>query len=331
MDSILPEVERQGANEMFLAYGRAMDEDDRENLVDDNFETRLTLPGIPYGLVFFQSLRVGQRHPVPRFDHGKPLANRAFQFLFGVDFEDVNEGFFHSTRPRREGAPPIRSNNRTQRTRRYVRDDDAPPQKLFHLRVRGIELEARARDEGSDNGEDDGEEAQDVDKLLTDLWHQFIQDVSQKVANRKGVDEDGYCKLSSADRTDAGDSLYKNLRLSDFFNDCQWRVGSEDEWDAVFDHLFPRETKGGKAPAQNYKPSLYYGKWQDIRDRASDKQSMEAMRNALKSKFSTLLWFPSAQSDRIWPTRTYKQRYKKFINIGQPAPWVLCRREPTWE
>ena len=63
MDCILPEVERDGANEMFLAYGRAADEDEDGNFRDENFEVRLTLPGIPYGLVFFHSLRLGERHP----------------------------------------------------------------------------------------------------------------------------------------------------------------------------------------------------------------------------------------------------------------------------
>lgn len=325
MDCILPEVERDGANDMFLAYGRATDEGD-----DESFEGRLTLPGSPHGLVFLNSLRLGQRHPVPRLDHGKTLAPRSFRFLFGIEFDEIDEGFFRSTRARRTTAP-LRSNNRTQRTKRYVREDDESPERLFHLRVGGVELEGRVRDDGSDNDgeEEGGAEVVDVDKALTDLWHQFIQDVSQKVANRKGADEDGYCKISSADRAESGEGLYKNLRLSDFFNDCQWRVGNEDEWDAVFDHLFPLDGSGAKN--QNYKPSIYYGKWQDIRNRAADKKSREAIRKALKSRFSKLLWFPCAQSDRIWPTRTYKTKFKKFANVGQPAPWVLCRTEPSWE
>ena len=327
MDCILPEVERDGANEMFLAYGRAADEDEDGNFRDENFEGRLTLPGIQHGLVFFHSLRLGERYPVPRLGRGKALAPRSFRFLFGIDFEDVNEGFFRLTRGQRTAAP-LRSNNRTQRTRRYVREDDGSPERLFHLRVGGVGLEARARDDGSDLEEDDGEEVQDVDKVLTDLWHQFIQDVSQKVANRRGADEEGYCKISSADRAESGERLYKNLRLSDFFNDCQYLVGNENDWDTVFDHLFPL---GGKAAKnQNYKCSLYFGKWQDIRDRAVDKKSREAIRKALKSRFSKLLWFPCAQSDRIWPTRIYK-RFSKFTNLGEPAPWVLCRREPSWE
>jgi len=69
------------------------------------------------------------------------------------------------------------------------------------------------RDEGSDF-EEEGEESEgeggrkaqwNIDKQPTALWLQFIQDVTQLVPNRKSADE-GYCKLSLAERAAGGDS-----------------------------------------------------------------------------------------------------------------------------
>ena len=48
------------------------------------------------------------------------------------------------------------------------------------------------------------------------------------VPNRKSAHQSGYCNLWAEDQKTGGDRLYKNLCLSDFFNDCQWRVESED-------------------------------------------------------------------------------------------------------
>ena len=115
--------------------------------------------------------------------------------------------------------------------------------------------------------------------------------------------------------------------LLNFFNDCQWKVARDHEWQSVFDHLFPLEDKHGKT--QNYKSTLYYPRWRVIRERA-DEKTLNAIRRALKSRFDTLLWFPCAKGERIWITTSSATHYKKFINHGQPAPWVLCKREPSW-
>jgi hypothetical protein len=262
---------------------------------------------------------------------GKDLSDRSFRFFFGIDIDDIESSFFSSTTVGRS-QNPIRTNNKTQRTRRYDPPDDAPPQTLFHLRARGIELLPPVRDDGSDLENDGGgreeREQRDVDEQLTNLWLQFIFDVTQKAANRKRTDEDGYCKLSAEERLAATDDLYKNLRLSDFFNDCQWREASGDEWNAAFDHLFPLGEKIGKV--QNYKPCTYFKTWTAIKEGAGDTETLETIRRALKAKFNTLLWFPCAQADRIWPTRAYVSRFQKFINIGKPAPWVICKRKPSW-
>jgi hypothetical protein len=330
MGCVLPQVDVRGADTTFFAYGRAIDEDDDD---DDDYDGKTTLPASPYGLTFFHGLRIGPQYPVPRFKAGTALSLRAFHFFFGIEFEDIQENFFrpgHVNRPQ-----PIRSKNKVRQTQRYVPNDDAPSAPLFHLRAGGVQLLPATREERSDSemeedqSEDEvGRDEINVDGQLTKLWRQFIVDVTEKVPNRKRADEDGYCVLSATERRSATDAIYQSLRLSDFFNDCQWKVGKEDEWDATFDHLFPLQEKRGKV--QNYGTTLYYNMWQKIKDRSPDQETVVAIRRALKSKFDMLLWFPCAQADRIWPTASNVSRFKKFVDPRGPAPWVLCRRRPTW-
>lgn len=96
MDCVLLEVDHRGADEMFLTYGRAVDDDDDDDGADtnDGCDERVTLPANPHGLVFLHSLRIGQRHPVPRLRSGKVLSDRSFRFFFGVDVDKIDEGFF---------------------------------------------------------------------------------------------------------------------------------------------------------------------------------------------------------------------------------------------
>lgn len=157
------------------------------------------------------------------------------------------------------------------------------------------------------------ENLKDIDTELTKLWLQFIPDITQKVPNRRGGDQDGYCNLSAEEQRAATEGIYKNLGLSNFFNDCQWKVAHGSEWENVFNGLFPLEDKFGKT--QNYKLTLYYSRWRVIRGRA-DEETLEAIQRALKS---TLLWFLCAKGERIWITTSSATGYKKFINHGQPA------------
>jgi hypothetical protein len=333
MDCILPEVDRRGAEQMFLAYGKAVDADDND-FIDGDFDDQ-KLPGNPYGLVFFCSLRVGPTYPVPKLKSRKGLSSNSFCNLFGIDFANIDDNFFQSHSVRREEAP-LRNKNRGQRTKRYALPDDAPPENLFYLGVRGVEiqlppvLDEDSNLEDSDEGIEVGGRlvGRDVDQRLTQLWLQFIYDITQMVPNRKGAHQQGYCRLSAEERKMGGERLYKNLRLSDFFNDCQWRVGNEDDWNMAFDHLFPLSDKPGKK--QNYKQGSYHKQWKDIRDGATDEEALQTIRRALKSKFNSLLWFPCPQGDRIWATRLYASLFKKFVDFDLPAPWVICRREPSW-
>jgi hypothetical protein len=142
----------------------------------------------------------------------------------------------------------------------------------------------------------------DVDAAVTSLWKQFIQDVTQKVPNRKSVDEDSYCKLTEEIQANPDEKLYKNLHLSNFFNDCQWRLASGAEWEKTFNHLFPVQTK--PLSVQNYHSTRYYPMWENIKTKAVENRSIDAIHTALKSRFDQLAWFPAAQSDKIWVSKS---------------------------
>ena len=334
MDSILPLMDRRGTDETFFAYGKAIDDDYDD---DNNYEGRMTLPGSPYGLTFFRGLRLGPAYPVPRFKSDTKISPNHFHFFFNIEFEDIRESFFRAG-PAVRSEGPLRSKNRVQRTRRHIAEENGTSGTLFHLRVRGVALQAPVPEvvsdqdserEDNDNNNGDRGDATNIDDQLTSLWRQFILDVTEKVPNRKRSDEDGYCCLTPSERQAADDGLYQNLCLSDFFNDCQWRIGSENEWDTTFNHLFPIVDKPGKI--QNYRSTRYYKMWHDMKDRSPDQDTLRSIHRALRSRFDTLLWFPFAQGDRIWATNTSGNvRFKKFCDLGRPAPWVLCRERPSW-
>jgi hypothetical protein len=329
MDCVLPFVERSSVSDVFLAYGSSNDED---TIIIDSDDDDDGVAANPYGLVFFHSLRVGPDYPVPRLDSTpRTLSDKSFRYLFKISFSDVGEEYFRRA-PIQLLEPAMRSNNRTRLTKPYIQADDTPLPKLFNI---GVRLPTPPRDTGSDI-ESDGDEQEvedDADTALTKLWLQFIRDVTQKCSNRKGGDQDGYCKLPMEVRQAANENLYKNLCLSDFFNDCQWKVAREGEWESTFNHLFPLENKLTKRKLQNYRSCRYYAKWEMLKDRAAGERNMlNKFRRALKLRFDRLIWFPCAQSDRIWITRPNSPPYQKFINHEKPAPWVLVKEgRPEWE
>ena len=315
---------------MTLAYGSATDEDSDDEMTE-------TLPAYPWGLVFFRSLRVGRQFPVPRLDNIRvTLKDRTFRFFFGVDYDDIGMEFFRAGLQR--PFNPRRTQNKARRTLRYIHEDDGPRPRLFDLEARGIHLPAPPRDGGSDVEREADEEQMsgdehDTDEALTNLWLQFILDITGKCSNRRAAVDDSYCKLSLEQRETATEELYKNSRLSDFFNDCQWKKASDTEWDNVFKRFFPSEGGALNGRTQNYRSCTYYLMWARIRARALTRGEgrAEQLLKAIKSRFDKLSWVPYAQCDRIWITKP-KSHLQKFINHGTAAPWVLVKSgtHPRW-
>jgi len=57
--------------------------------------------------------------------------------------------------------------------------------------------------------------------------------------------------------------------------------------------------------------------WEKIKEKTVKKGSMGTILSALKSKFDELAWFPAAQSNKIWVSKsTCYPRYIKFVHHG---------------
>ena len=189
--------------------------------------------------------------------------------------------------------------------------------------MKGVHLHQLPQDDGSDiemEEEEMDKVGNDVDAALTLLWKQFIQDVMQKVPNRKSMDDTSYCKLTEEIQANPSDSLYKNICLSDFFNDCQWRLASGAEWSRTFSHLFPLETKS--ISVQNYYTTRYYPMWEKIKEKAVEEGLMNAILSALKSKFDELM----SQVGFSYPTIPFCPHCPIFF-VPLP-PLFLCPHSP---
>lgn len=347
MAAILPHVDRDGADPDILAYGTPTKDDDVDSQADTESDDDLPprakrrreddrLPAFPYGLVFLRTIRIGESHPVPRLQRDDIyMSSKAFQYFFKVDLEDVETEYF---RPRLvQGSNPQRVQNKVKRTMAYYNwNEDEENVRDFDLARRGIRLPSTERDGGSDMDEDDQPVVEagdgDIDARLTQIWRQFLIDITAKSPNKKGAWDTAYCVLTEAERLQVTEETYKNRRLSSYFRDCQWKVAKAEEWQEIFNKLFPPLNRGvlcGKV--QNYGSMKYYGDWAKLKE-AVDSASFTCIRDAVKVKFNSLYWMPAAQSDRIWKTK-YDPRFQKSSGAPaqQAAPMVLINGHlPLW-
>jgi hypothetical protein len=362
MVAILPHVDRDGADPNTIAFKprTSHDEHDGDDHVEESRSTdsddsmvprpRLratanTVPYNPYGLVFLRTIRVGDRYPVPRLQRSdllrfQMLSPHAFQNIFNTTRDEVDAEFFQSDMVKK--PHPTRVPNKVHRTaRRIVRNNAGREDRLFDLTSKGYKLPEPAVDEGSDM--DVGSDHQPVlpasddnlDSKLSNLWRQFLVDLTAKAPNPKSAVLPSYCKLSAEQRSKVHDRDHQNIKLSDYWNDCQWKISTEDEWCLIFDRLWPDKDKilcGSSV--QNYKSAIYYIEWTTLTSN-SDLPTVSAMRKELRKRFDSLFWVPHAQTDRIWHTKYLKgfQRSSGDDHL-QPAPRILINwaadRRPSW-
>lgn len=345
MEAILPHVERNGADIDILAYGTATHNDDLNSQDDTDPDDDLPpaakrrrgnemVPGFPYGLIFLRPIRLGDAHPVPRLGTDRMyMSSKAFKYFFKVDLEDVEAHYFRP--PVVQAANPLRVQNKVKRTVIYV-DWEEENTRDFDLARRGIRLPSTERDLGSDVDENEQpvvEEGDgDIDARVTQIWRQFLLDITSKSPNKKAAWEPAYCVLSQAQRLAVNEETYKNRTLSAYFRDCQWKVAERGEWEENFNKLFPGADRGvlyGKV--QNYGSAKYYGDWAKLKE-AVDADAFTQIRDAVKVKYNRLFWMPAAQSDRIWKTK-YDHRFSKSSREPpeKAAPMVLLNGlPPLW-
>lgn len=289
-----------------------------------------TLPHNPYGIVFLRAIRIGNGTVVPRFqDNGTQMISpQTFRYIFGVDRDEVDMDFFKYQL--NVPSNPLRVANKTHRTAIRPVDEDEP-RALFNLGARGYQLPTPVRDQGSDveEEEDFGPQVQneelDIDVRLTDLWRQFLVDLTAKVPNRRENNDSSYCKLTKFQRDSANVATYQNLRLRDYFSDVQFKTVTIKNWELSFDKFWPPKGRRLVGKVQNFLQMRYFVSWGSLTSDL-DNVTVDVMRKELRKNFDTLKWIPNVQSERVW----YTTADKTFTRLAESdatlaAPRILIR------
>lgn len=352
MNAILPHIQRAGADEDNLAYGAPISDDDEflmdtdEPDQDDQDDqppqrqrrlTAVSLPGFPRGMLFLRSIRFGDDDIVPCFSRSgeagaRLLTPASFLFFFGVTPDDLQYALLRSGLV----APsnPSLIQNKTKCTTPWYNWSQEPAgNAIFSLARRGFSLPSAEHGLGSDSeGDDEFEDVEDIDDKTTNIWRQFLLDVTPRPSNSKLGGTPSHCKLNEEERSMVTEETYKNPWLSAYFHDCQWKLAQGGEWGHIFDNFFPKRGVTKPPTTQNYPTAQYFVRWCQIRNRADD-ETCEQMRRRLRARFDLLYWMPYAQTECIWHTE-FSTRFTKSSGIERSvaSPQVLINSKdlPKW-
>ena len=344
---ILVTYPKNGTDRDIMVSTRGLCPENDNETDSDSTNEEAVVPVAPHGVVFLLPLKVGIRHPVPRFQRvfrntlGSMFSPAACQHIFGALAEDIGTKYF-TKRSFRE-VNPERVRNRRRITRPVTPPDDTPPPPIFNLTARGLSLIEVPRDEGSDmevdgeresDGSDAGFDDNDsshlnLDELLTKCWIQLLVDLTQTSPNHKAANRPSYCHLSEDARAKVNEKTYSDLHLSNYFRMCRWKRATHDDWNLAFKWLFPPLGLTHTSRAQNYKSARYLTQWNDVKARTEDEQDFTRIRGEIKRKFDKLKWIPTATCDRIWKCSSNAKGYTALGGSG-PSPLILVRRWPTW-
>ena len=292
-----------------------------------------TVPYNPYGIVFLREIRIGEGVVVPRFRDvaAGMITSKTFRYIFGVERNDIDGQFFKGQML--VPANPGRVSNKTRSTATRIISDETEAPRIFNLTSRGYHLPPREEDTGSDIGEiinltddeDDIDMDGDIDKTLTQLWRQFLVDLTAKVSNRKGALAPSYCILSKPERDRVDDKTYQNLNLRAYFDNCQYRKGTEADWESAFERCWPPPGKLLTLKTQNYPTMKYYISWGALINNRGP-VPVEEMRQSLHDFFFALKWIPNFQADRVWYTKR-DPKFNRFPECDpmEAAPRILIR------
>lgn len=314
------------------------DEDSDDNMQDGPLHVKPkynTAPSIIHGLVFLRPMRIGSSFPCPRlFDHQVFLKDKTVEHIFDKSLEKIQS---LSAGISSLSMPTNRVANKKKVTPRYVPQEDNH-RILFRLEEKGFKLAPPVVDAGSDLDSEDGDNEvfppmTSLNEATTRIWRQFLLDITNKSPNPRSYTQPSYCKLTDGEREMVNETTYKNNVLSDYFWDCQWKIGTVKHWETSFNHLFP--DKGGiaaklKGNVQNYKNCQYLSDWARLMESADDR-TIQITKRAFKKLFDRLYWIPHAVADRIWWTRV-GDGFTNTNEEGQAAPRILVRcHPPVWQ
>lgn len=341
----LPHVARAEADHTILPFGKPSNDPDADSEAeaetDSDNDRVATLPAYPYGLVFLRKIRIGEKFPVPRFASNAQsyLTDKSFHFFFGVDKDEICDTYLAPFKVN-AALNPTRVGNRTRNTPRWQDVAPVPIQEpIFSLARLGHCLNDIENDEGSDLEDEEDiipadpqpiAEENDIDIQLSHLWRQFLMDLAIKAPNMQGFASGSYCCLNPGQRRAVTEATYRDRKLSNFFNDCQWRIVSDKEWEVTFTRLFPPPGHVFPRGVQQYKTAQYQTLWISLKARM-DTGTYDKVRSKLLARSKTLYWLPAAANDRIWSTRLDTLSSRPPGNPLALAPRVLVRGgPPTW-
>lgn len=338
MDLCLPRELKANLNVNTIAYPTSLQD-------DANDETH---PCFLHGAIFLRKFYLPHRVVVPRLGR---LTERLsffspveFKFLFGMEEDDLKFKYDNKGFCRREDLPNPRErvSNKMKRTPIFYNwaEDGAAPANLFNLEAQGIELpqfsdaasdggQIDANDDNADPNEDDS-----LDKTLTTLWRQYLQDILMKIPNPNDITK-SYCRMTKTQRETNGHLVFGHQQnMAEIFKKCYWKKGTPRTLQTVFDKNFP--PKGHLRVmdcSQGYEKTRYYPNWKSLVESMPDDDA-KAVRDAVKKKFDTLPWVPHSEEGKFWVAKTPKIKEKRILlpqgSTGS-APLILVRGEIVWQ
>lgn len=342
MDAALPLSEAEDLNLDVLAYNTSRradwQEDEEEEEEEDGEEAnehrgRVRVPYIPYGCIFFRRIKVGEVSPRLRAG-GTLLTEPAFKFWFdSMTLEEVQAMYQKSGIIPRQALAGKRPTNKAKMPA-YINFTGAPEPTLFDLQFQGHTLPPSTQDEGSDiddrSSPPPADEQPTIDTFLTQLWHQFVIDLTGKAPNPRGITNPSYLKLTIDQRREGKEDIYKKLVLSEVFTDVAYKNASSPEWMRAFKWLFPEPGYKTTNAVQNYPSSPYFRTWMTFIEDPNNLTLISASHLEIWKRVRQWSWIPDAQQDKMWPTSTASgfTRWPSSLGRGgkdRAAPRILLK------
>jgi hypothetical protein len=349
MRATLPVTEDSNTILEYLAYNTRIapswQHEEEESDPDEDLST-VGVPYNPYGCVFFRRIVFpGEGAEVPRFRMGgRGISAPSFEFWFdGKNREYVKAKFQRTGILSRNAVANIRSTTNKRSLVPYINLSGAPEPMLFELGAQGFSLPppdlGQAADVIDRSSPPLSDQPEDIDAQISNLWRQFVMDLTSKSPNQRGVANPSHLRLSNIERTSGDDSPYRNIRLPEIFNAVWYRKSTTEQWRASFDWLLPKPGHRTSDGVQNYHTCMYYRTWMGmLEENRENLDVIHAIRNAFWDRIRQWRWIPHAQSDKMWPTSAKKPSSRGFTRWPPapdrpPAPHILLhsREDPILE
>lgn len=332
MDCALPVAEKHGLSVDVLAYNTSIPtewEEERED--SDGPDGSSRAPYNPYGLIFLRRIIVGD---VPRLRIGGPvLPIPSFRYWFNATLPEIQLKYLNTGIINRTALLSRRSTTNKGQMPVYVNWTGAPQPPLFDLAAQGYSLPPPAQDDGSDQDDRDSPPPEvPINDFISQLWRQFITDVTGKSPNPRGITNASYLKLTPTERRTGNENVFMNITLPAIFTDVMYRPAPIADWKRAFKWLFPGPGFKTSSGVQSYPSCPYYKQWLAfVGDNYNrDPALVDATRAQLWNRLRTWQWIPDAQQDKMWPTKAVQgfTRWPAATNPGgniKAAPRILMK------